>query len=246
MHPIDLKLSNVTLLFFPPNTKSKIQPLDQGIICCFKAHYRTRLVKHIISSCTMAYQPEQVVVTALDAIHWILAAWDDVSESTICNTFRTAGFQRHGSVNMAIDDAQEVRKVTIDSVSVNTDDNLLKNLDFLLVHAIGTDAQISTNEFVKLDDEIPVFDECDNNIDNLLTVEDVQNDQDDKDEEVIQEQPPSLVEALEMIRKLGLLASTRKLQLYQLVTDLESKLTDAYIDSKSSKQSSIIDFFPKA
>ena len=147
---------------------------------------------------------------------------------------------------MAIDDAQEVREVTVDSVSVNTDEDLLKNLDFLLVHAIGTDTQISANEFVKFDDEIPVFVECDNTIDNLLTVEDVQNDQDDKDEEIIQEQPPSLMEALEMIRMLRLFASTRQPQLYQLVTDLESKLTDAYIDSKTSKQSSIIDFFPKA
>ncbi|CAF5037718.1 unnamed protein product [Rotaria sp. Silwood1] len=122
----------------------------------------------------------------------------------------------------------------------------LKNLDLLLVHVIGIDAHISANEFVKLDDEIPVFDEWDNNTDNLSTIKDVQNDQDDKDDDVIQEQPPSLVEALEMIRKLHLLASTRQPQLHQLVTELESKLTDAYIDSKTSKQSSIIDFFPKA
>ncbi|CAF3961826.1 unnamed protein product [Rotaria sp. Silwood1] len=122
----------------------------------------------------------------------------------------------------------------------------LKNLDLLLVHVIGIDAHISANEFVKLDDEIPVFDEWDNNTDNLSTIKDVQNDQDDKDDDVIQEQPPSLVEALEMIRKLHLLASTRQPQLHQLVTELESKLTDAYIDSKTSKQSSTIDFFPKA
>ena len=44
-----------------------------------------------------------------------------------------------------------------------------------------------------------------------------------------------------MIRKLHLLVSIRQPELRQMVTDLESKLTDAYSDSKTSKQSSITD-----
>ena len=39
---------------------------------------------------------------------------------------------------------------------------------------------------------------------------------------------------------------TRQPQLHRLVTDLELKLIDAYIDSKTNKQSSIMDFFQKA
>ncbi len=35
-------------------------------------------------------------------------------------------------------------------------------------------------------------------------------------------------------------------QTHQLVSDLALKLTDAYIDSKTNKQSSIMDFFRKA
>jgi hypothetical protein len=104
VHPIDLELSNIKLLFFPPSTTSKIQPLDQGIIRCFKIHYRSRLVKHIISSCTLALTSDQVVVTTLDAIYWIQAAWNNVSESTIRNTFRTAGFERYDSISTVAND----------------------------------------------------------------------------------------------------------------------------------------------
>ena len=99
---------------------------------------------------------------------------------------------------------------------------------------------------MNLDEDIPVFDECNNSQEHVLEIEDVQNDQDNKDDEVIQEQPPSLVNALEMVRKLHLLKSTRQPELHQLVTKLESKLTDAYIGLKTIRQSSTKDFFRRA
>ncbi len=142
-------------------------------------------------------------------------------------------------------DIGEIDETTANSASAFTNDGLVKNLDLLLSHVVD-DAHISANEFVNFDEEVPVFNECDNNEDNTSIIVDIRHDQDDKDDEVIQDQPPSLVEALEMIRKLHLLASTRQPELHQLVADLESKLTDVYIDSKSNKQSSILDFFQKA
>ena len=69
------------------------------------------------------------------------------------------------------------------------------------------------------------------------------NDQDNKDNKVIQEQPPSLVAALKIVQKLLLLVSTRQPELHQLVTNLESKLTDTHIGSMPDRQSSITDFF---
>jgi len=241
VHPVDLKLSNVTLIFFPPNTTSKIQPLDQGVIRCFKAYYRSRLVKHIIKRCTVALTPDQVIITALDAINWIEQAWKDVPESTIRNTFHKAGFQHRQTINMINNDIDEINEVTINS-SLPTEEDSLNKLDALLSYVKIGELQLTGMEFVKIDDDIPVFNETNNITANSLTteVDDVQQDQDD---EIIQEEPPSLTEALEMTRKLHLLACTRQPELHKIVANLESTLIDIYIDSKGNKQTSITDFF---
>jgi hypothetical protein len=68
--------------------------------------------------------------------------------------------------------------------------------------------------------------------------------EDDEEGEIsLAEQPPNLSEALEMMRKLHIFASTEQLQLHSLISDLESQLTDIYLDSKAVKQSSIKDYF---
>jgi hypothetical protein len=65
----------------------------------------------------------------------------------------------------------------------------------------------------------------------------------ENEEEEKQEAPPKVTEALEMLRKLHLLVSVEHPQLHKLVTDLQSKLTDAYLDSMATKQSSVTDYF---
>ena len=38
-HKILYQLKHITLVYFEPGLTSHIQPLDAGIICCFKVHY---------------------------------------------------------------------------------------------------------------------------------------------------------------------------------------------------------------
>ena len=40
VHDSELQLSNVQFVYLPPNTTSHFQPLDAGIIACFKKQYR--------------------------------------------------------------------------------------------------------------------------------------------------------------------------------------------------------------
>ncbi|GBM78016.1 Tigger transposable element-derived protein 6 [Araneus ventricosus] len=44
------KLKNVTVFYLPPNTTSKLQPMDQGVIKKFKIHYRKRIVQKVITA----------------------------------------------------------------------------------------------------------------------------------------------------------------------------------------------------
>jgi len=73
-----------------------------------------------------------------------------------------------------------------------------------------------------------------------------QEDNDDDDELSIREQPPSISEALEMLRKLHIFASLEQPQLHNVLFDLESQLTDIYLDSKAMKQSAITNYFSRA
>lgn len=48
-HETPKSLTNVEIKYLPANTTSKLQPLDQGIIRSFKAHYRKHLLNCLLS-----------------------------------------------------------------------------------------------------------------------------------------------------------------------------------------------------
>jgi hypothetical protein len=62
-------------------------------------------------------------------------------------------------------------------------------------------------------------------------------------EELPGEDPPSLSESLEMVRRLRLFSTTQQPDLHSFINQLQSRLTDILLDSTSSKQKSIFDYF---
>ncbi|XP_055808265.1 CENP-B homolog protein 2-like [Solanum dulcamara] len=89
VHPkIVESLRNVDLFFLPPNTTSKIQLCDAGIIRAFKAHYRRRLYFSILQGLEVE-APNTEKNNILNAINFANLAWNfDVKEITIANYFR--------------------------------------------------------------------------------------------------------------------------------------------------------------
>jgi hypothetical protein len=84
-----LSLTATEVKFFPPNTTSRLQPMDQGIIQACKVKYRHRLLQRMVADI------EAGIVTKIDlkeAIRMLSNARNSVSEETIANCFRKAGF----------------------------------------------------------------------------------------------------------------------------------------------------------
>ena len=94
-----------------------------------------------------------------------------------------------------------------------------------------------------MDANIPSFNEWDDNSEKLLSINVVPNEDSPSNQDFETEQPPSLPEAIQLLRRLKLLSSTHHPELHPLLSQLQSKLAEILLDSKSSRQKSILDFF---
>ena len=79
----------ISVLSLPPNTTSKIQPLDQGIISVFKRNYRTELVKEMIES-SFSFVPFLKQYTLKDAFYVVSKAWTSIEDHSIANCWKKA------------------------------------------------------------------------------------------------------------------------------------------------------------
>ncbi|CAF1135758.1 unnamed protein product [Brachionus calyciflorus] len=91
-HKNDPSCENIKTVYFPVNSKSVLQPLDQGIIHSFKVKNRKDVAREIL------YAIEQgsdiPTIDILSSIYKIKRVCDGVSPSTIRNCFRKAGYNR--------------------------------------------------------------------------------------------------------------------------------------------------------
>ena len=102
--------NDIKFVFLPPNTTSLIQPMDQGVIQMFKAHYLKRAWRSLSSKCDMslsdlekaAVAPEKGLdevrkdvvrqhwreYTIRDAIWHVRDAWAEVTANCICGAWK--------------------------------------------------------------------------------------------------------------------------------------------------------------
>ncbi|XP_053391040.1 tigger transposable element-derived protein 4-like [Mercenaria mercenaria] len=88
-HPKLQNLSNIELIFLPPNTTSKTQPMDQGMIQKLKVHYRKRVVLRQLSAIDNGHD---FTLSVLYALRLLQQSWEFVTPTTITNCYRHAGF----------------------------------------------------------------------------------------------------------------------------------------------------------
>ena len=133
----------------PPNTTTKIQPCEQGIIKCLKMHYRREMVQKAIECFE---NNSEFSIDLLDAMWYLRKAWRRVKHDTIRNCFRYGGFEESkGTVEEEQDD--KMFSVVKDAVKRGISSaDLFKEYvsmdDEVLTSAVTTDKDI-VREFQK-------------------------------------------------------------------------------------------------
>ena len=89
-HPQVENLKSVELIFLPSYTTSAVQPMDQGVIRCLKAKYRSQIVQRMIKAVEKKTPVPKISI--LSAMIMLRSAW--VSETTVSNCFKKAGISK--------------------------------------------------------------------------------------------------------------------------------------------------------
>jgi hypothetical protein len=83
----------IELVSFEPNMTSFVQPLDAGIIICFKAHYHRSFCQRAIEM-DDAGESDIYKIDLLEVMLMAQAAWAAVSADTIRNCWNHTGINK--------------------------------------------------------------------------------------------------------------------------------------------------------
>lgn len=91
VHPM-MSLSNVRIIYLPPNTTSALQPMDMGVIHSIKSKYRVKIARKLLALLEIKETIEPKDIDLYEAILMLKESWDEVSSTTIKNCFTKSGF----------------------------------------------------------------------------------------------------------------------------------------------------------
>ena len=225
----NLTLSSVKVMFLPPNTTSRIQPMDAGIIAAFKKRYRSLHIAHAIDR-DAGGEKSIYKVDILKAMRWMKAAWSAVSSETISNCFRHTGL-------LSDDDSTPPRFIVDDDFDTELSENLKK---------LSIGSVLSLEEMAKQESDIEIHHSfTDQELIELFSdvvQDDAVSSEDDMDN------GPSLDEKIQALRiTLSLLVDnpieneTAIRQIRHLLLQLSREKADNH--TESLKQSDIRSFF---
>jgi hypothetical protein len=152
-HPKDQVYSNVKLYFFPANTTSKLQPLDQGIIKCLKSHYRKRLLRKVISKVDQQKDASSIAkeINVYDACLWISQSQKCISSETVKKCFARCGFISDPEMDLPLQQW------------ITPSDPELDTFLTLATDSLSLAEPMTAQEFTELDDSIPATEELGEN-----------------------------------------------------------------------------------
>ncbi len=221
------------LVFFPANTTSVTQPMDQGVIKNFKTHYRKRILQSLVANIDSSSSVQELTknITVLDALRWISDSYKNtcISKQCIKNAFKEAGFK------VAADDFNN---------QTASSDEILD-----LLQSTGN-ASISEEEYIAIDNNVTT-EEGFQSIDEIILAE-TQEDAVESDEEeqaeqnIVQNKIKNFGEAMLKITELDEFAvRINSPEMRQLILTMKSIIEKESVINKAKKQTTMFDFFQK-
>ena len=226
-------LKAIQLVFLPPNTTSKTQPMDRVVIRALKAFYRTNVVRRQIKYVDEGKTTPKI--NTLQAMRMLVKSWDAISSNTVKNCFRKAGISQETQV-----------------ASINEEDGpfklLQQNVDELKSHDL-VDENLTVDDYVDIDFQVTTSETSamtDQEILDSILINDLAEVEEEETEEESSDVPPEKPKLAEVAHAIDLL---ERWSLFdknggemRKSLSLISKIFDKH-SFESKKQSQIPEFF---
>lgn len=233
-HPVALSktLTNIELVFFPPNMTSKLQPMDQGIIKNFKVHYRARIIRKIVSAIDENISINKLI-TLRECITELTKVWsEDVSKKTISNCFSKAGFVTNSEASQWED---------VDEIDLAS----LKRQWSVLQSSGRVDHSFSLEEFIDIDNDVVVAElpSDEEIVDTIKRVEEPEE-EDEREDCTTKPSRKQVKEALAVVRAALQYEDDVPDEMFHYLNKCETFIEHKFLFS-NSVQKNITDYFPK-
>lgn len=232
-HPDVKDMDCIKLVFMPPNTSSKLQPMDQGVIHSLKSNYRRLLLSKMVNSIDNGN--EKFNVNLLDAVNFIHAAWQNVSTQTIANCFRHGGFLRRQDEYDSDDDLPLIKWLKTNQ-DANDDDVQDEIPEYDFNEYVCVDDNLVNVEFLDDDAIIASVSSARNQIDN-------EGDEDEEIDNFDLTPVPTTSETVQNIEVVRNFLQSRNTPLSILNKLAEVELYVNKINLSQTKQTKLCDFF---
>ena len=197
-HPVIDNLKAINLHYLRPNTTSKLQPMDQGVIRSLKAIYRGNIVRKYAGS--LDRTKTLPIISLLSGMQMLCSTWDSIDASTIVNCFakygissesqEAAGSDTDDPFKELQDEIYHVRECHPGSVPDDIDATVL----------VEVDEDVVSTEPLLRDDEILA------ELDDYLAeqVNEDKNEEDEEDEPVQSQKRDELFDKIERLQRFSL------------------------------------------
>ena len=194
VYPIVDGLKTIELIFLPPNTTSKTQPMDQSVNRSLKTFCCHSIIKRYITSIDGRRSPTKV--NMLEAMTLLTAAWKCVSPIILVNCFRKAAISSESQARSQSDDDDPCKLLAAQLEEFQ--DRCKSPIDFTVDGYVDVDEDAVTSEAHLLTDSEIIARVTQTQLD--AAGHDDENEEDDVDREMLTPRRDQVRQAIEILQ----------------------------------------------